>query len=647
MKQTIPVIVVCFLLSVKTPCQIITPVKKANLGVEADLKANYFDSIPFPDDDDWFPGNTGTGLYLIDTTGAAGIMSQYLVDPDYRKRCFTRPMNYPIYSIVNGKFLYDAIYVRDHYKNDSTAFTSSNKNGQSPGLWTGGTTPVPDKSDLNDVMVHVRRDGPNLTDSLWFIAGLSLHGNNGNRYFDFELYQTEVYYNQGDNKFYNYGPDAGHTSWKFDAAGNVVSPGDVIFSAEFGSSSLTLLEARIWVDQSSLSLNPTAFNWGGQFDGDGAGAQFGYATILPKTNGDFYSGVQSAPDTWAGPFGFVNVSDVLSTNYDSRHYMEVAVNMSKIGLDPYTILGTTGCNLSFRRFFAKTRSSTSFTSDLKDFVGPYRIARPVPAVAIGDGEMFCGREPDSSVISIDNPIASSIYTWTTLNGHIVTSPATGPSIVVDTPGVYIVTQTLFSGCAPYATDTITLSRDTEGCLILATGDMSFTGTINQSTVLLNWSTSSKDITRFDIERSTDGQFFKKMGTVGATTADNKEPSYKWVDEVSGVNNKMLYYRIRSIKGSLAEYSKIVSLKNSNAFSEDFFMLPNPAVNYLQIISRQNNYSKTMVRIFNSLGNKVIEATLNTENEKINVERLAPGIYLVHISSADEQHKTIKKLLISK
>src|SRR5258706_814444 len=327
MKRTLPLVAFFLVLaSGNIHSQNITPVIRANFGVEADLKRNYFNGSPLVGNDDWFPDSTGSpGRFIIDTTGAAAIMQSYIADPANRKTCFVRIMNLPIYTIVDGRFYYDAIYVRDHYKNDSTAFVSSNKNGDSPAVWDGGTTPVPDKSDLNDVMVHVRRDGQNLTDSLWFFAGVSLHGNNGNRYFDLELYQSDINFNMGDGKFYNYGPDAGHTSWKFDSLGNVISPGDVIFSAEFGSSSLTLLEARIWVDKNSLSMTPLQFNWGGLFDGDGSGAQYCYGSILPKTGGNFYSGMESVPNTWAGPFGFIDVNDVLSTDYGSGDYMEISV----------------------------------------------------------------------------------------------------------------------------------------------------------------------------------------------------------------------------------------------------------------------------------------------------------------------------------
>src|SRR4030095_7335831 len=123
MKRTLlGVIFLVLLLSNRGVSQVITPVIKANFGVEADLKANFFGGMPSPGNDDWFPGPNGSGIYVIDTTGAAAIMQGYIADSLARNACFTRPMNYPVYSIVNGKLLYDALYVRDHHNYDSTAF---------------------------------------------------------------------------------------------------------------------------------------------------------------------------------------------------------------------------------------------------------------------------------------------------------------------------------------------------------------------------------------------------------------------------------------------------------------------------------------------------------------------------------------------
>ena len=648
MKKTVLLITLFMLFAGLANAQIITPVIKANFGIDADLRANFFNGSVDPGNDDWFNNGTpGSGVFVIDTTGAAAMMSQYIIDPTLRKNTFVRNMNFPMYSTINGKLLYDALYVRDHYKTDSTAFTSSNKNGQSPAIWDGGTTPVPDKSDINDVMIHVRRDGPALTDSLWFFAGLSLHGNTGNRYFDFELYQSDIYYNKATGKFYNYGSEAGHTAWQFDALGNVTRPGDIIFTAEFGSSSLTLLEARIWIDKSSQSITPMQFTWGGTFDGDGSSAQYGYASIVPKTSGIFYGGNQCSDNTWAGPFGFIDVTDVLNTNYDSRDYMEIAVNMTKIGLDPYTILGSSGCNLSFRRVFAKTRSSTSFTSDLKDFVGPYNIARPASTLATADITLFCGAGPGYSQLSVSNPLSTSFYSWTTTDGHIVTSPATGPAITADQPGSYIVTQTLQDGCTPYSKDTITIIKDADRCMILATEDIRLSGRNKDQLALLNWASSEKDITRFDVERSTDGKWFQTIATTMAknSSVDN---NYSETDPISNVNARLIYYRLKITKtNSEVAYSNVITIKIINALAEEFVITPNPATDYLQVIFRKMNKTAIAIRLYNSTGTEVKRVVLKSEGEKVSLRDLPPGIYFVHTYSQDGSLQAQKKLLVTR
>src|SRR5688500_3024437 len=214
--------------------QITTPTIKAGFGLEADLKANYFNGIATSGTDDWFADATpGVGKFVIDSTGAAAWINRYNTDPASRRKSFVQKMSYPVYSIVNSKLWYDAIFVRDHHDVDSTAFILSNKNGQSPALWFGGVQPVPMKNEIKDVMVHMRREGPNLTDSLYFLAGLSLDGLSGNRYFDIELYQSEMVYVPASGSFQNLGPHAGHTAWQFDASGKVTRAGDIIFTAEF------------------------------------------------------------------------------------------------------------------------------------------------------------------------------------------------------------------------------------------------------------------------------------------------------------------------------------------------------------------------------------------------------------------------------
>ena len=277
MKTLLP-FSIALLLTVCAQAQITTPVVKAFFGVDGELRTNYVAGFA-QSSDDWFSnGAPGTGHQVIDTTGAAAIYARYLVDPAFRKQPFFRVMRVPQYSIINNRLWLDAVYIRDYNwqsGGDETAFVLSNKNGDSPADWKGGVTSVLDKNDISDMLVHVRRAGPARTDPLWFMAGLSLQGTTGNRYFDFELYQTDIFYSRTTGQFTGYGPDAGHTAWQFDSAGNITKPGDVIFSAEFSSSSLTAVEARVWINKADLSKTPTAFDWVGGFDGASAGAQSG------------------------------------------------------------------------------------------------------------------------------------------------------------------------------------------------------------------------------------------------------------------------------------------------------------------------------------------------------------------------------------
>ena len=134
---------ISLILSFFSNAQITTPVIKAGFGVDADLRANYFNgNIQF--NDDWFAnGTAGTGQAVIDSTGAAAMVSRYLVDPAFRKLPFFRTMRVPQFSIVNNRLWIDAVYIRDYNGQsggDSTAFLISNKNADSPADWNGGAT---------------------------------------------------------------------------------------------------------------------------------------------------------------------------------------------------------------------------------------------------------------------------------------------------------------------------------------------------------------------------------------------------------------------------------------------------------------------------------------------------------------------------
>ncbi len=622
--------------------QITTPVIRAGFGVDADLRANFFNGFVQSGNDDWFNnGTAGTGNFIIDTTGAASIMARYATDPNFRKLPFFRTMRFPAFSVVNNRMLIDAVFTRDYHGDDSTIFASgSNKNGMSPVDWSCPVSQsIPDKNDILDMMVHVRRAGPGSTDSLWMMGGVSIENTTGNRYFDFEMYQSDIYYDRTSRQFYGYGPDAGHTSWKFDASGNVTQPGDIIFTAEYSSSSLTLVQARIWIDKASLSMTPATFNWSGLFDGANNGAQFGYASIAPKTAGAFYTGLQSSNNTWPGPFGVVLGNNSMPANYSARQFMEFSVNLTKLGLDPVQLLGGSACGMPFRRVLVKTRASTSFTAELKDFVGPFDFFLAPRAQAAADIPLFCGSYTVSN-LQVTNPVSTSVYEWSTTDGNII-SAATGPSIFVDLPGTYIVTQRLQAGCPAFAQDTVLITYDPL-CSLLDVNLKTFSGLVDGELSRLEWTVQDPLAVRyFDVERSLDGKSFVSIGRINVNPGETRDGIFKFADKISHLNIPAIYYRLKVVGvNGAGGYSKIVRIANIGEFQSFAQVFPNPArdVATLQVTSNSDNVMEIRIH---DVGGRVLKS-FNTAIQKglniINLDglgRLPNGVYAVRMALGRE------------
>lgn len=570
------ILFILLVIPVFTKAQITNPVIKAAFGVEADLRANFYNGFTQSGVDDWFSnGNLGTGVYIIDTTGAPFYRKRYTLDPNFRRVPFFKGMRYPQFSIVNGKMLIDAIFIRDHHGDDSTVFSTGNKNAQSPAVWsTPVSQSIPDKDDILDIFMHVRRDGTALTDSLWLFGGVSIDGTTGNRYFDFEMYQTDIYYNRSTMGFGGYGPDAGHTSWEFDGAGNVTKVGDVIFTAEYGSSSLSFIEARIWVNQSSLAVTPMAFNWAGTFDGATSGSTFGYAGITPKSAGDFYTGLQCGNNTWAGPFGLVLSDNSFVADYKAKQFMEFSVNLSKLGLDRLAATNDP-CVLPFRRILVKSRASTSFNAELKDFVGPFSFFRAPMVDASADIPFYCG-VPGVSVLSVNNPIATSTYIWSTTNGNIV-GDSIGPEITVNQAGTYIVSQELMDSCGTtYARDTVVITID-PNCTVLKTAVLDFSATSTALAVALNWQVTNNNANRyFEVERSYDAILYTSIARIVAKD-DYGIVNYAMHDNSFENQTGYLYYRLKLTddNGNVG-YSKTIVIANNKSTEAAMKVLHNPA-----------------------------------------------------------------------
>lgn len=91
MKTIVRVVFLILVVTGAAKAQITTPIIKANFGVDADLRSNYFNGLVQSGNDDWFwlPGSIGTGQFVVDTTGVATLLANYSSNPNSRKLPFT------------------------------------------------------------------------------------------------------------------------------------------------------------------------------------------------------------------------------------------------------------------------------------------------------------------------------------------------------------------------------------------------------------------------------------------------------------------------------------------------------------------------------------------------------------------------------
>jgi hypothetical protein len=444
----------------------------SGFGVDADTRANFMKMgliTGAVTSDDWF-APSGNGFNVIDTSGAATYLALLQGGANIQ---FSKGMSQLLYAKVNGKLWLDAAYARDFSAaasfKDSTVFSIAAKNGDNPNVWQGGVANAPTKNDLVDVYGHMRRDGISVYDSLWFFTGITVFGSAANSYYNVELYRNPFTYNATTQRFASAGTSGGHSQWLFDAAGNVTRTGDMIVAVSFAPGSVPVIEVRIWVSQATYTtmtgaLSPKYFNFSSYSAGSGV---FGYASIVSKTGSTaFGAGISNdtgnplTDTTYSTPWGTSNNVTGFSTYYQAQQFIEVGLNLTRIGVDPALYSTLNPCQPMFSNLFFASRSSSSFTANLQDFVTPLTfLQQPVMDFAVQGDTLRCNRPVGT--ITLTNKTTAGYYTWQTASGATI-SGANGDSsqLAISKPGTYIVSASPAEGCPATQLDTIVVPIDT-------------------------------------------------------------------------------------------------------------------------------------------------------------------------------------------
>ena len=151
--------------------------------------------------------------------------------------------------------------------------------------------------------------------------------------------------------------------------------------------------------------------------------------------------------------------------------------------------------------------------------------------------------------------------------------------------------------------------------------------------------------RFEIERSADGNGWNTIGTVQAQGNAALTTDYSYADAkmLSGTN----YYRLKMVDlDGTAVYSEVKALQGSMISHLSFF--PNPARDFVNVTLGGTSAGTVTVRLISQTGvvlqEKIVSGGSAT-TVTFPLQQAATGWYILHVSSADGLHES-SKLLVS-
>lgn len=163
--------------------------------------------------------------------------------------------------------------------------------------------------------------------------------------------------------------------------------------------------------------------------------------------------------------------------------------------------------------------------------------------------------------------------------------------------------------------------------------VNFQANLQNDKVLVSWSTSfEQNASHFDVERSTNGADFTKIGTVKAKGNSSTLTNYSFTDAnpVPGVS----YYRLRQVDlDNRFVYTKTVVVRNQSA-GRAFSVWPNPVLDNVNVTLLSDKNQNLNIRVVDFNGRivrtQMVNATKGTNQITVNMSSLTRGTYVVQV-----------------
>lgn len=359
----------------------------------------------------------------------------------------------------------------------------------------------------------------------------------------------------------------------------------------------------------------------------------GHGTFIAGNNTDILGNprplnvTEGVPDLGAYEFTPTSIPPAATTNNamlapDSLQvFMFAGDTVASIKWDTYSIVPS---NLTVRRYSGVRPNSID--TNANNYMYYYtQIAGAFGFYLFTVNQYYknewLGRVPSETVIKAATKDTTSFSTW---------NPFTSSSSSVDT------VRNMITLPGNFYIDYIYTGTDNNNPLPVKL--LKFNARLAKTNIDLNWSTGEEINNKgFDIERSTNGKTFEKIGFVKGVGNSNLINSYNLTDgnAFEKTNVSTLFYRLKQLDfNGQFTYSNTVIVKKDIGNNEQVFVYPNPFKDQLNIDVTTLSKGEIRLQIIDISGKiietKMLEVLPGNNSILFDAHHLTNGIYMINI-----------------
>ena len=190
---------------------------------------------------------------------------------------------------------------------------------------------------------------------------------------------------------------------------------------------------------------------------------------------------------------------------------------------------------------------------------------------------------------------------------------------------------------PFVFDDFSLGGEEEA-IILPVTFMGITARKDVSSTIVRWDVADEiDVRGYEVEKSTDGRTFQKVGFVSA----NGKPAYTFSDNSAAEG--VVYYRVKNVDiDGKFKYSSIVKLNGKNASSIVVKAFPVPARNNVTVQHDKLGAGGT-ITLSTADGRtvKTVSPGATAIQTNLDLTGQIPGIYILRLQNENGETETLK------